>query len=195
MNQAGIDGTHIKPLSEKQVQCIQKHLQLVFKHDIDPQAGNDTIQDQLNAIHKTGGGSNLKKLILLRVGALMVTSPEHQVAKLIVNAGTQIKKNHRKEFNAKVLYDKYHNEKSFVANNFRGQKRDYERAKIPFGFSDFLKLIDNNHFKDWQGVQGRIHKISWNLAGDTAEVDFELDEVYTKNLKESFIEPGETLGI
>ena len=49
------DGGRVKPLSEKQVSCIQNHLKLVFKHDIDPQAGDDSVQEELNAIHTPGG--------------------------------------------------------------------------------------------------------------------------------------------
>lgn len=40
-------------LAPKQVECIQKHLALVFKHEIDPSYGPD--QTELNKIH---GGFN-----------------------------------------------------------------------------------------------------------------------------------------
>lgn len=38
-------------LSKKQVDLIQKHLALVFAHDIDPQAGPPSHQKTLNDIH------------------------------------------------------------------------------------------------------------------------------------------------
>lgn len=38
-------------LSSEQVQCIRKHLNLVFKHEIDPSAGPPEHQAELNAIH------------------------------------------------------------------------------------------------------------------------------------------------
>ena len=38
-----------KGLNESQVECIQKHLALVFKHEIDPSFGED--QEELNKIH------------------------------------------------------------------------------------------------------------------------------------------------
>ena len=38
-------------LSPDQIQCIQKHLNMVFAHEIDPSFGNDN--DLLNAIHNT----------------------------------------------------------------------------------------------------------------------------------------------
>lgn len=39
-------------LTAKQVEMIKRHLQLVFKYEIDPSMGNDKIQDALNDIHK-----------------------------------------------------------------------------------------------------------------------------------------------
>lgn len=38
-------------LSGYQVDMIAKHLALVFKHEIDPSAGSQVHQDDLNAIH------------------------------------------------------------------------------------------------------------------------------------------------
>ena len=35
-------------LSYQQVECIQKHLALVFIHEIDPSAGDKKAQDKLN---------------------------------------------------------------------------------------------------------------------------------------------------
>lgn len=38
-------------LNPKQVASIRKHLDLVFKHEIDPSMGDKPHQDKLNAIH------------------------------------------------------------------------------------------------------------------------------------------------
>lgn len=38
-------------LTGQQVELIQRHLALVFKHDIDPQAGTPAYQQQLNQLH------------------------------------------------------------------------------------------------------------------------------------------------
>lgn len=51
---AGSDEGHLRPqmaLNADQVQCIRRHLALVFKHEIDPQAGDKGVQDVLNQIH------------------------------------------------------------------------------------------------------------------------------------------------
>ena len=49
-----LDQASAKPgnsLTGEQVEVIQRHLALVFKHDIDPQAGSPAYQQQLNSIH------------------------------------------------------------------------------------------------------------------------------------------------
>lgn len=38
-------------LSGYQVEMIRNHLAMVFKHDIDPAAGDSKVQDTLNALH------------------------------------------------------------------------------------------------------------------------------------------------
>lgn len=38
-------------LTDEQIQMIKNHLALVFKHDIDPKAGNAEVQKELNKTH------------------------------------------------------------------------------------------------------------------------------------------------
>lgn len=44
-------GGNTLPLSFTQIDCIKKHLALVFKHEIDPSAGTPSHQEALNDIH------------------------------------------------------------------------------------------------------------------------------------------------
>lgn len=43
--------SEIKELNEKQLQIVKNHLNLVFKHEIDPSMGDEKHQNELNAIH------------------------------------------------------------------------------------------------------------------------------------------------
>ena len=47
-----------KSLTGEQTLCIEKHLALVFKHEIDPEMGDESHQKALNEIHVDG--SNVK---------------------------------------------------------------------------------------------------------------------------------------
>ena len=40
-----------KTIGEKETEMIKKHLNLVFKHEIDPSMGDDKHQQELNDIH------------------------------------------------------------------------------------------------------------------------------------------------
>jgi hypothetical protein len=40
-----------KSIGEKETELIKKHLNLVFKHEIDPSMGNQDHQNELNKIH------------------------------------------------------------------------------------------------------------------------------------------------
>ena len=42
---------NVKSFDENQVETIKKHLNLVFKHEIDPSMGDDEHQAKLNKIH------------------------------------------------------------------------------------------------------------------------------------------------
>lgn len=43
-----------KTINESETALIKAHLNLVFKHEIDPSMGNQEHQEQLNAIHNNG---------------------------------------------------------------------------------------------------------------------------------------------
>lgn len=43
--------TDTSTLTERQVNLIKKHLQLVFIHEIDPSYGDKEVQEHLNKIH------------------------------------------------------------------------------------------------------------------------------------------------
>lgn len=43
--------TEQKEITAKQVECIQKHLSMVFKYEIDPSYGDEDMQNALNDIH------------------------------------------------------------------------------------------------------------------------------------------------
>lgn len=47
--------TDPKQITEQQTQLIKNHLNLVFKHEIDPSMGDETHQQLLNNIHNSDG--------------------------------------------------------------------------------------------------------------------------------------------
>jgi hypothetical protein len=89
---------------------------------------------------------------------------------------------------AKYLYDNYHYGKSFVTNNNFGQKIKYNEVAIPFGLTDFLKLIENSYFYTTDSKVAKVTELKWNIASDKAIVNYWIREPYTTNLFEFYIE-------
>lgn len=50
--QGFIELANPKTLNEEQTELFKKHLNLVFKHEIDPSMGDEKHQAELNKIHK-----------------------------------------------------------------------------------------------------------------------------------------------
>lgn len=136
-----------------------------------------------------GGKPNLAKKIKNKVGVLKVSNNNHSVPKLLWIEGGRIPTNNRDLLSARTFWDKYQSEKSFVQNNFSRQRRIIENEIVPFGLSDFVTLLGNSYFKDENGTQGKITDIEWIMAKDFATISYWLEEVYTNNLQETFIEP------
>jgi len=135
-----------------------------------------------------GGNSNLAGKIKSRIGVLKVGTNNTTKPKLLYVNGTKLPFNHRQLFSAKVLYNLYINEKSFVLNNYGGQKALYSLEGLPFGFEDFLNTIENSNFVDSDNNRAKFRTLNWLLAGDTASGEIEQKEIYTTSLTETYIE-------
>ena len=145
-----------------------------------------TLDSVVNAF---GGNSNIEGQVRGRVGVLRVAQNNHTVPKLLYYEGNRLPQNHRESFSARTLWDNYHSYQSFISNGYRRQRKVYEDVEIPFGFADFAKLIDNSYCLTSDGKNAKIEQLAWNMARDRATVTYWVEEVYTKNLKETYIEP------
>lgn len=135
-----------------------------------------------------GGGTNLKSKIINKVGSLKQSTNWHTVPKLLYLNNGKLPTNHRQLWNANLLWEKYHKEKSFVRDNFRGQKLVYNNVSVPFGLEDFLKLTENPYFT-FNGLNAKIVNFTWTVGQDEAVIDFWVRKAYTFNLKETKIIP------
>jgi len=146
-------------------------------------------------INGLGGSSNLSGRISSRVGLLKVTGDNINVAKVVImNAGGSfnytIPTNHRDILSAKYLWTNYISNRSFVANSQRGQKRLFKDIKIPFGFADFLQVINNSYCTTANGQVAKIEKLAWTFDSDFAVIDGWVRKPYTNNLTEYTHEGG-----
>ena len=93
-----------------------------------------------------------------------------------------LKPTHREELNAEKIIE-LNGEKSIVRNKFRNQWLIFNDVTIPFGFSDFLKVSNNNYIKDSKGRTVRIDSVEWQIGADKANVTFRARTPYDRNLK------------
>lgn len=97
-----------------------------------------------------------------------------------------IQRDQKAYISAKLLWSRYHYNKSFLPINPFGQRRMFLEVKIGFGFSDFLKLLNNSYFA---GGKGKMISVKWAFDADKAICSWWIHEEYTHNLTETFIEP------
>jgi hypothetical protein len=166
-------------------------------------------------INLFGGNSNLAGLISSRIGAFKTSERTFSNPKFIWvennNGSYDIPVNHRDLLSAKSLYVKYHAEKSFVNTtpllkfstedgisinyidintpNFGNQKALFNVPGMPFGYSDYLKVVKNSYFATNQGDRGKIEGSKYIIRQSIANQSYWIREIWTKNLKETFIEP------
>lgn len=138
-----------------------------------------------------GRGTNLAGQIKNKIGVLKQSQNNTTLPKLLyLNSDNKLPSDHRDKFSAKVLWNDYHSYKSFVDNNYIGQKIVYKDVRIPFGLDDFIKLTNNSYFRTFEGEQAKATAIRWSVSQDFALIDFYIRTPYTKNLKETKIEPS-----
>lgn len=160
--------------------------------------------------------SNLAGSIADRIGALKLSQSSFNNPKFIwleLNSKGvfSIPFNHRDKLSARVVYVKYHARKSFVNTtpllnvistddvkinyedintpNYGNQKRLFDDNLMGFGITDYLKLKINSYFATFDGKNGRIEKSKWLIEIHKASQSYSIEEIWTKNLVESFIEP------
>lgn len=172
-----------------------------------------TLIDDL--VNLFGGNSNLAGFVTSRIGALRISEKTFSNPKFIylekVNGVHEIPLMHRKLLSAKVLYEEFHAEKSFVNTkpvlsetsstdlavtyediakpDFGNQKALFNDFPVGFGYQDSLKIQNNSYFATHQGDRGKIEKSEWTVRQVKAVQSYWIKEIWIRNLKETFVEP------
>ena len=141
-----------------------------------------------SVINFFGGNSDRKGDILSRKQMLHVTGDNLTKGKILYltedpASGRLVIGNNRQKIEAQTLFNKYISEDDFVAHNFRGQKRLFEDLKIPFGFPDFIQLLNNSYCTDQQGNTIKIDTLKWSFDKDYALISGWQRKVFSTNLK------------
>jgi hypothetical protein len=132
----------------------------------------------------------LKELIENRIGMLMLENDFINTPKVfLLNQASKPRynkpsSNNKSLINAEYLYDNYHFINSFdpAVYSKTNQYKLYSIQNLPFTCSDFLKVRKNNRIFDGE-KQGQIDSLKWNIDKQTADIEFRVNEIWTRNLK------------
>lgn len=137
-----------------------------------------------------GGTGKAAGKIKDRKGMLILSSRNYSKPKILSMSGSLLNSNHRVLLSAKALYNDYLSWGSFVTNGDITQKSLYNGVdNVPFRLDDFFEVISNPFFRMNDGRMGRMNSLEWRMNEDTATVDIEVEDRYTDDLKETFVEP------
>jgi len=143
--------------------------------------------ETLDAIANAFGGSSaLSEKVKTKLNVIKFSSNNWSNPYLLRLSNKKIVD--RGQCSAKYFYDNFLNGKSFVYNNFYGQKLKYNDIVIPFGFNDFLLLIENNYFTTFENKEGEVTSFKWKIGDDKATHSYTIREPYVTNISEKFIE-------
>ncbi len=115
---------------------------------------------------------------------LVVSAKSWNLPKSLYVVNGFIPTNHRKLWNAEVVRQRYFSSDSFMPDNPLGQKRLFEKIKVPFTIVQFRQLLQNSWAKTYNGQVAKVTRIDWKPTEDEAEIDYWIHEVWERNFKE-----------
>lgn len=143
---------------------------------------------------------NLGQIITNRIGMMKVETDHFNVAKILTldvasnPKNTKIKSDNINLISAQTLYNNFHFVNSFfpTVDNPTGNQRiikNYEN--VPFTFSDYLKVKDNNIIYDSSLQEAEIVSLRWNPYGQKANMSVRFPKLLTNNfIKTELIADG-----
>ena len=162
------------------------------------------IQDRLNQFANELSTSFPQVAIFVdaienRTGVMKIENEEFSVPKQMLlvensNGFPTIPIDFADKIGAKALMLNYHSWDSFIPGQripsspeTTAAKYNYNGIKIPFGEADFATILNNAYFTTINGKIGKFTRLSWNVMGDYADVDYWIYENWMKNIEEDIV--------
>ena len=121
---------------------------------------------------------------------LVVSAKSWSKPKLLWVKNGRLPANHRSVVCAAEIYRRYHSANSMIPSNPFGQKRLYEKVRIPFQFSNFIELLNCSYAVSYKGgKQAKVESLEWKFDQDEAEITYWINDVFDNNIKENVIAP------
>lgn len=137
--------------------------------------------------------------MFLRLNAMLLSSDFIGVPKLaVVSLTGHLDPNNDTYTAAWYLTDKFHYVNfAYTTKDSQGNARTehnqyltYQNKDIPLCCADFLKIKNNNFIKTADNKIAKVDKLFFKPKKQTARISYRVKELYTKNLKETYIIDG-----
>jgi hypothetical protein len=105
---------------------------------------------------------------------------------------TNINSNNDNIINSEFLYNNFHFLRNFAITEERphgNQYKIYSATGVPFCWNDYQLLKNSNRLQDSDGREGELISCRWNIEGQTAEIEYKINEAYTNNIEVEIITP------
>lgn len=139
-----------------------------------------------------GGQAQYVQMINTSVGLMRISTNNWTKPKVVKVDGNK-RLVTRSLWSAKYIWETYYIGSSFCATvngiPFYGQKKVFKNIKIGFGLNNFVELMQNSNFVLPNGSTGKITRLPYRFSSDSATIDYYIRTPFTKNLKETYIEP------
>lgn len=160
---------------------------------------NDIINDRVGAMLLSSDFTGIQKLVVVdeRTSQMSNDFGNYNCNKISVDNSytSNYRSNGGGWTDAFRLAKDYHSA-SWAINTLEGsvtypnQYLVYKDKEVPLCCSAFANLINNNIIQTFDFKKGRLDSMRWNPFNETAKVDYRIKQVYTNNLKQSFIVNG-----
>lgn len=129
---------------------------------------------------------------MMKIETDFVNRPKiYLLDKATSSAKNKINPNNDEIFSAKYLYNNFHFVDSFLPSIDKPNANQYylkEYEKVPFVFSDYLKVKENNFIYVGSDI-AEVEELNWNPYEQVARIRLRINKLYTNNLKETTYEP------
>ena len=123
-------------------------------------------------------------LITSRLGSLSLSNHSTTVPKILQLQGGKLAAQQDVKVGAESLWDGYHYTESFVpVNGASNQRVIYEGQDIPFCLEDLDKVLASRFCNTADGRSAEIKSIEWLPEQEKATISYEVEQIYTNNLK------------
>ncbi len=160
---------------------------------------NDVINDRVGAMLLSSDFTGVQKLLVVEDKISYMSNDFGTFPCNKVSADNSYPDNNRSNggglTDAFRLAKDYHSA-SWAINTLDGQVTypnqylTYKDKEVPLCCKDFANLKNNNIIQTYDFKKGRLDSMRWNPFNETAKVDYRIKQVYTKNLKQSFVVNG-----